>query len=328
MSQKDANDTPAARLGSDSEREQLRIQVAKLFYELELTQGRIAKQTGLNRWQVSRLLREARADGTVRIEITPRGSRLPHEEACLQKRFGLREAIVIRDQHDDAVAMNVVAQAAGRYLADLQPKPSLVGVSWGRTMTRVAASLPSRWNNGVEVVRLNGAINIRNVAEPTNNVAERFARAGNGQATLLPVPAVLGSARTREALEADSVIARVLRLAEAAPVACMSMGPMTDDSVLVTAGYLDIPKLREIRELGGVGDILGRFIDEDGGPAMPELDERTIGLRPERLRDKAYSIGVCVGENKHRVVRACVKAGYINVLVTDEGTARFLLGNL
>jgi deoxyribonucleoside regulator len=320
-----SNENATTRLGSDAEREQQMVQVAKLFYELELTQGEIARETGLTRWQVARLLRDARGSGIVRIEITPRSPRLPHVEAALQRRFDLREAIVVGHQEDEDVALNVVTQAAGRYLAGLQPAPALVGVSWGKTMTKMAHWLPPRWNDGVEVVLLNGAINIRNVEEPTNNVAERFAHAGNGRATLLPVPAVLGSARTREALEADTVIAEVLKVADAAPVACFSVGEMSERSVLLKSGYLDESLLAELTGRGAVGDILGRFIDEEGRIVMPELDERTIGLRPERLREKAYAIAVCVGGRKHRAVRACLRAGYVNVLVTDEATAAFLL---
>jgi deoxyribonucleoside regulator len=41
--------------------------------------------------------------------------------------------------------------------------------------------------------------------------------------------------------------------------------------------------------------------------------------------DREFSIGVAAGESKHAVVRACLRAGYANVLVTDERTALFLL---
>jgi deoxyribonucleoside regulator len=46
------------------------------------------------------------------------------------------------------------------------------------------------------------------------------------------------------------------------------------------------------------------------------------------LRDCAnreFSIGVAAGAEKHAIVRACIRARYLNVLVTDEPTARFLL---
>jgi deoxyribonucleoside regulator len=319
------NDALPTRLSADAQREQLMAQVAKLFYDLEKTQGEIATETGLTRWQVARLLREAREVGIVRIEIIPRSPRLPHVEAELQRCFKLREAIVLATSEAEDVALNVVTQAAGRYLAGLQPVPELVGVSWGRTMSKMAQWLPPRWNDGVHVVLLNGAINIRNIEEHTNNVAERFAHAANGRATLLPVPAMFGSARTREAIEKDQIIADVLRLGDEAPVACFSMGELSERSVLVESGYVNPEQMRELRKRGAVGDILGRFVDDNGKIVAPEIDDRTIGLRPERLRDKAYAIGVCVGAGKHRIARACVRSGYVNVLATDEATARFLL---
>ena len=67
-------------------------------------------------------------------------------------------------------SLDSVAQAAARILAGLG-RP-LIGVSWGRTMSAVAHRLPPFWNEGVEVVLLNGAMNIRSPSTRTNNVAE------------------------------------------------------------------------------------------------------------------------------------------------------------
>jgi deoxyribonucleoside regulator len=152
------------RLVGDSQRDDLMVQVAKLYYELEKTQSDISKETGLTRWQVSRLLREARDCGVVRIDIVAHSARVPALEVALQKRFGLREALVLEVEDDDA--LNVVTQAAAHYLCNLQPMPALIGVSWGRTLTKMAQWLVPRWNEGVNVVLLNGAINTRSMGSP------------------------------------------------------------------------------------------------------------------------------------------------------------------
>ena len=317
-------DALAPRLPNETQREDLMVQVAKLFYDLEKNQSDISRETGLTRWQVSRLLREARETGVVRIEIVARSTRLPHLEAELQRRYGLREALVVADDND-ASALNTVTQAAARYLCNLQPAPDLIGVSWGRTLTKMSQWLTPRWNEALNVVLLNGAINTHSVGEPSHNVAERFAQAARGRATLLPVPAILGKAHTREALEQDPIIASVLRLGEQAPVACFSLGELSTRSVLLESGYLDEPLIAELKRRGAVGDIMGRFINADGNVVMPELDDRTLGLRPEALRDKPWSIAVCVGQSKHAVVLACLRAKYVNVLATDQATAQFLL---
>ncbi|MBN8998814.1 MAG: sugar-binding transcriptional regulator, partial [Rhizobiales bacterium] len=201
----------------------------------------------------------------------------------------------------------------------------LIGVSWGRTMSAVAQRLPAFWNEGVEVVLLNGAMNIRSPSTRTNNTAELFARSANGTATLLPVPAILGHAATRVALEQDPTIASVLALGRRAPVICFGMGSMAPDSVLLQSGFVSEAEQAALKAKGAVGDILSRYIDADGTIVDAELDARTIGLDLRFCRERDFSIGVCAGRAKHAVALACLRAGYLNVLVTDEQTALFLL---
>ena len=305
------------------QRELLMVQAAKSYYDLDQTMGDIARTLGLTRWQVGRLLKDARDQGVVRIEIVPRTRRRPELESRLQRACGLREAVVIPSAAggNDAALTDSVAQAAGQFLAALQPRPTLVGVSWGRTMAAVAHWLPRQWNPGVEVVLLNGAMNIRPAATRTNNVAELFALAGGGRATLIPVPAIVGRAATRTVLEADPVIASVLALGREASVICFGLGGMTADSVLVQSGCLEEDELTALRGLGAVGDVLGRFVDRDGRIADARIDERTVGLSLEEAARKPVSIGVACGARKHAVVLAALRARLLNVLVTDEATA-------
>jgi deoxyribonucleoside regulator len=311
---------------SSEGREALMVQAAKAYYDLDRTMADIAKALGLTRWQVARLLKDAREQGVVRIEIVPRAQRRPELESRLQRAYGLREAIVVPSSgEEDGLLVDSVAQAAGQFLAALTPRPALVGVSWGRTMAAVAHWLPGRWNDGVEVVLLNGAMNIRATATRTNNIAELFAVAGNGRATLLPVPAIVGRAETRIVLEQDPVIETVLALGRDAPVVCFGLGSMTPDSVLVRSGYITATEIAALRARGAIGDVLGRFIDPGGAVVDPALDARTIGLDLRTLRGKPIAIGVAVGQRKHAVVLAALRAGMVNVLVTDEQTARFAL---
>lgn len=306
-------------------RETLMIQAVKSYYDLEMTMGDIAKQLGLTRWQVARLVKDAREQGIVRIEIVPRLQRRPDLESRLQRAYGLREAVVVPHSVDDEMALDVVAQAAGQFLAALRPLPSLVGVSWGRTMAAVAHWLPNHWNDGVEVVLLNGAMNIHAVATRTNTIAETFAKAGNGTATLLPVPAMLGRAETRDVLMRDPVIARILDLGRAAQVICYGLGSITTESVLVQSGAISAEIIAILEKRGAVGDVLGRFIDAEGRIVDPELDARTIGLDLDGAREKAIAIGVAVGRRKHPIVLAALRTKLMNVLVTDEQTALMAL---
>jgi len=325
----DARLNPSVRLPSDEQREHLMVRVAKLYYDLEWTQGDIATELGLTRWQVGRLLTEAKELGVVRIEITPRVLRRTDLEVRLQQEYGLKDAIVVPSggTTDAALLTESVAQAAATYLAGINPKPGLVGVSWGRTMSAVARFLPNNWNPGVHVVLVNGATNLHSTSTHSSAVAEEFARAGNGTATLLPVPAIVGKKSTREVLEEDPIIERVLKLAIAAEVVCFSMGGVNHQSVLLSNGYLDASDMDRLQDAGAVGDILGRFVGEDGRIIDAAINDRTVGMRLEHLKAKQCAIGVVAGEDKHRVAVAALKAGYVSVIITDETSAHYALEN-
>jgi deoxyribonucleoside regulator len=311
---------------SAEQREQMMVQAAKRFYQLDMTMGDLSDELGLTRWQASKLLAEARETGVVRIEIVPHAPRLPALESELQRKYQLKEAIVVpaHSGEDDALMLDGVARAAAQFIAGLGRVP-LIGVSWGRTMSAVARRLPPFWNDGVEVVLLNGAMTVRASGDMPNNVAELFARSGNGVATLLPVPAILGHAATRVALEQDPTIASVLDLAKRAPVICFGIGAISPESVLVTSGYLSPQEAEALIAKGAVGDILSRYINDRGEIVDPEIDSRTIGLDLAFCRNRELSIAVGSGRAKHAAILACLKARHINVLVTDEQAARFLM---
>lgn len=317
----------SARLPSSDQRDHLIVQVAKLYYDLERTQSQIAGELGLTRWQVGKLLTEAKEAGIVRIEITPRAGRRTTMELDLQRSFGVKEAIVVPtgDIEDPGLVTDSVAQAAATHLASLSPKPALMGVSWGRTMSAVARALPKDWCPGLHVVLINGSTALTATNSRNSAVAEEFAQSTGGRATLLPVPAIIGSKSTRQALEQDPVLGRVFALAEEAPVLCFGLGGLTSQSVLLGSGYLGDDDIARLRDLKAVGDIMGRFVDRDGRVADSQLDDRTIGLRLESLAAKERVIGVAAGEDKHRIAAACLRAGYVTDLVTDEVTARRIL---
>ena len=314
----------SVRLPSDEQREHLMVQVAKAYYDLDRTQQQIATELGLTRWQVGRLIAEAKRLGIVRIEIAPRVNRRASLEVQLQERYGLRDAVVVPvgEIADAALLTEAVAQGAATYLASLNPKPDLVGLSWGRTMSAVARFLPDGWNPGAHIVLVNGSVALRHASTQTSAVAEVFAQTAGGTATLLPVPAIVGKKSTRIALEADPTVERVLELAGMAKVICFGMGALSHRSVLVTSGYLDEDDVDRLRDRGAVGDILGRFVDADGRIVDKAIDDRTVGLHLEKLRSVDRAIGVVAGDEKRAIALAALRAGCVSVIVTDEVTAR------
>ena len=56
-----------------------------------------------------------------------------------------------------------------------------------------------------------------------------------------------------------------------------------------------------------------------------DLDSRVVGIDPVTFRAIPRRIGMAGGARKHDAIRAAVLGGWVNVLVTDVGTAQALL---
>jgi deoxyribonucleoside regulator len=307
--------------------ELLAVRAAELYYEENKTQDEIGAILRVTRWKVGRLLAQARERGIIRIEIVhPRARRLALERE-LTARFSLNDAVVVPAPLDDVELQARVAEAAADYLVSHRPIPRLLGVSWGRTLHQVAEALPVGWSTGVSVVQINGGVSLSKRPGTAASTAVMIAQKAGGQATLLPTPAILERLETKRAIEGDRTVSGVVQMARGASAYLYSAGVADTSSVHVDSGYLTPADITRLVERGAVGDVIGRYITADGTIADPELDARTLGLSLEELRASRTSILVIGGEAKHPVARAIVTHGLCSVLVTDEHTARALLGH-
>lgn len=311
----------------DAVDELLSIRAAELYYEENLTQEEIGRSLQITRWKVGRLLTQAKEEGFVRIEILHSRARRPQLERRLRDERGLRDAVVVSRagvRNDDELQQRV-AQAAADHLAGLRPSPGVLGVSWGRTLSDIAHHLRDGWSGGTDVVQINGGVSMSQRPGTAAATAVSIAQKGGGAAAVLPSPAILERRATKEAIEADRVVARVLEAARAADAYLFSAGAADHGSVHVGSGYLATTDIDRLVEAGAVGDVVGRYISADGRVVDEELDSRTVGLSLEDLRRADLAIAAITGESKRAVASAVVSSGLCTVLVTDESTARHLL---
>ncbi|MCF6475821.1 sugar-binding transcriptional regulator [Nonomuraea sp. MG754425] len=304
----------------------LLYQVAVRYYESGETQEQIAHALHLTRWKVGRMLAEAREAGIVRIEVLHPRSRVRTLERSLKERFGLREAVVVAGGDDDEEqARDRVAAAGADHLKELRPAPRLIGVSWGRTLDRLAGGLTPGWATGVHVVQINGGLSRSRQPTSAHSMAGLIAHHGGGTATLLTAPAILEQESTRAVLESDRSVADVLALALRAELFLFSPGSMGSDSVLVDSGQIGADDLERLTGAGAVGDVLGRFIDARGQIVDTALDRRTLGLSLDVLRSATTSVALVSGAAKRAVCLAVVSSGLCDVLIVDDHNAHHLL---
>ncbi|WP_462405982.1 sugar-binding transcriptional regulator [Gracilibacillus sp. Marseille-QA3620] len=301
------------------------IEAAKLYYLLDCTQNEIAKKLGVSRPTVSRMLQTAKREGIVQIKICEKADRVTDLEAELEQKYGLKKAVVASiGQYEDHIIKTTIGLKAAEYLNSIVQDDDIIGVTWGTTIYHVAVELKKKQVNNVQIVQLKGGISLSETNTYVSEILYLFGKAFNASPHYLPLPAIVDNVVVKEAIMADRHIKRVIDMGKKANIALFTCGQIKPESLLFNLGYFSDEDANMLYS-SAVGDISSRFYDKDGHICSKSLNERTLGIGLDELKEKDYSILVAGGSRKIDSIHAALKGGYANVLVTDQYTARFLL---
>jgi deoxyribonucleoside regulator len=301
------------------------IEAAKLYYLLDYNQNEIAKILGVSRPTVSRLLQQAKADGIVQINIMDPTENVMALANQLEKKFNLKKAIVASiPQFENHIIKNYLGEKAANYLNEIVKDQDVIGVTWGTTLYHIAIELKQKFVKDVKVVQLKGGVSHSETNTYASEILYLFGKAYNTTPHHLPLPAIVDHVVVKQAMEADRHIKRILELGKEANIALFTIGTVKTDSLLFQMGYFTESDQDSLYEKA-VGDICSRFFDKNGEICNESLNERTLGVNLNDLRQKEYSILVAGGPNKIEGIYGALKGQYANVLITDQFTAQFLL---
>ena len=73
------------------------------------------------------------------------------------------------------------------------------------------------------------------------------------------------------------------------------------------------------------GGLVSRFIDERGKIVDDQLNDRTVAIALDDLKQARESVLIAGGMNKLKAIKAALAGKYANVLVTDSLVAQHLL---
>ncbi len=302
------------------------VEAARLYYEHNYSQQQIAQKLGISRPGVSRLLRQAREQGIVKIEIHDPLEHGIQLETELKKKFDLKNVIIVpNDGEETHVIKQRLGYSAAAYLDRLLDESVILGVSWGSTMQEMKKQLKPRKVRDMKVVQLNGGISKAEYDTHASEITQKIGENYSAVPFLLPLPAIVDHEDLKRAIISDKNIARVFELARKATVSIFTIGAFGPDSVLVKADYFEPDEVVELINKKAVGDICSRIITETGEICSSELDSRTIGIGLSELRQKPYAIAVAGGEEKLKAIYAGLLGKHFNILITDEWVAGEIL---
>ncbi|WP_442597248.1 sugar-binding transcriptional regulator [Neobacillus sp. D3-1R] len=302
------------------------IEVARLYYQFDLSQQRIAEKLGISRPSVSRMLQQAKELGIVQIKIFDQLESTEKLANSVKEAFQLKHCIIIPVPEVNEESMKVeLGKAAAAYIGEIVQNGDIIGTTWGTTLYEVAQRVKPKNVKGVTVVQLNGGISYSETNTYAAEILNDLSAAFNTYPHFLPLPAVVDHPVVASAIHSDQQIKRVLNLGKECDIALFTVGELTKESTLFKAGYFSSEDFEQLKSQNAVGDICSRIIDVEGNICNQQLDERTIGIHLSDLKNKHYSILIAGGMEKVDAIIGALKGQYTNVLITDQNTAQILL---
>ena len=315
-----------AKVPEESRRDLL-VELAKLYYEQDLSQAEIAGKFGISRSLVSQLLKLSREQGIVEIRINDSRSRAAHLQRRLRERYGLAEAVVVPSNPDAEKTRAQVGRAAAALLEPMLKDSVRIGISWGTTLHQMVSHVRPLSLKGVEIVQLHGGLGSGNPAIDGFGLAQQLAEKLSGSYRIIQAPIVVQSDELRDMLMREPRISETLSSGAEAGIALFGIGSnLPAISSLVRTGALTEEESRALVQEGAVGTVCGLHIDAEGHVFPGSLNRRLVGISFPILARIPVRIGLAAGADKSVAVRGALRGGFVTALVVDEEIAEAIVG--
>ncbi|MDH0747128.1 sugar-binding transcriptional regulator [Pseudomonas sp. GD03842] len=308
-----------------SAEDQLNIRIAWYYYVNNMTQQQIADRLGITRVRVNKALATCRETGVVQIRInSPLASCIELEDR-LQAHFGLERVTVVPSPDDPSTIFRVLGVGVAPSIEEYLQDGCTIAVGWGRTLRQAVRELQGRPLPNMKVVSLLGGLHYGS-ANNTVEIASSLATLFGGSYYYLAAPLFAPSEAYRGMILEEASVQDVLGKARNADVALLTVGDLSERSLMLELGLVNPQDARSLRAAGAVGDLLGHWLDRDGIEVNHPLNRRAISLDPEDLRKIKKVVLVSGGPYKAQIIRAVLLRNVVHELVIDESAALELLG--
>jgi DNA-binding transcriptional regulator LsrR (DeoR family) len=297
-----------------------------LYYIAGHTQEEIAKILRVSRATAQRLVSLCLTERLITF-------RLAHPIAtCMEVAARLRDAhslvyceIVPTDPAAPLSPAGVAERAANLLETTLKAERRvIVAMGTGRTMRAAVEQIPAMECPDNQLVSLVGNISADGSASFFDTVG-RLADLTKARHFPMPLPFLMPSSSERDQLLRIEPIGRVHTLAGQADLRMVGIGQMDRRAQVHVDGFIQREELRELIRLGAVGEVTGWAFDHEGRIINGGTNLRLTSVPPP-IPARALTVAVALGPAKVPAIRAALKGRLVNGLITDEATARKVLG--
>jgi DNA-binding transcriptional regulator LsrR (DeoR family) len=304
---------------------EIMVRAAWLYYIENMTQQEIAETMGISRVKVVRLIKEAREKDIVEIKVQSPITENLKLESRVRSLYHLTNVIVTLNEEQGDPLYKVLAWTASQILEQYIKPGFKIGIGIGRTTSHLPEFFAPSAQADCTFISLAGGLNSQENIEDSYETILKLASMSGGTAKYIYAPFLVSNPDIRDAILQDEAVSSVIKQAKQTELAIFSVGTPDKFALLHQYNLISFEEMTEIRNRGALGDALGRFFDEKGQEIMTRFRDRVIGLTIDELRAIPNRLLVAGGQNKYRAIRAALVGKIANILVTDIGTAEWLI---
>ena len=295
--------------------------VSKAYFIDHRSKIEIAADLGISRFRVARLLTQAEELGIVTHTLNS-GGVLPELSEAVARHLSISHALVIEVYGDVPSVRAAVGRATGTYVRDVIEDGEVLGIGWGRTLNAMIDDLDELPN--VEIRLITG----RNEGDTRNSARRLLRRASalsGGSGYGFPAPFFIDDARAATALRRQPNVAATVAGFDRITTAVITIGVIGPRPIGVAFSTLPYRFAEQLMRLGGVAEVCGFALAEDGHVVDVRLERHCLSIAPEQLKRVRRVIAAVSDPVKAQAVRAACSSGIVNELVLDVELARALL---
>lgn len=295
--------------------------VAQRYYLDDWKQSDIAKELGVSRPLVSRMLQEARELGVVKIMVCPPVSQGEALVEQLRRSTSIRDGVLVEDGRDDDATNQLLSQGAVQLLWQLRSRR--LGIGWGHLIGQLVTWLeehPQLSSTVTDICPLVGNASIPARNYQSNENVRLIAQQLGASPHFIYLPALPDSLEEKQLLCSSEIYRQIQTQWDKMDTALVNIGnyPSSPDfASLVRYGDL-------LQQEHTCGRLLVYYFNPQGKVIQSEQDF-AIQIPLEQLKRCPNIIGVCSANTSVRALQGALKSGLFTHLVARADLVRSAL---
>lgn len=305
--------------------------IAHLYYYQDMDLKEISKIFNISYATVSRLLKQGRNKGLIKIIIENDFERTNQLEYEIKKKFNLNEVFSVKvdKNFSEDTVLNLVGKSAADYLKNILKKENSFGVSWGRSVYNVVNNLSINKKIKLNLVQLMGQIPGYNFDLSSLEFLLNLSKKFQGNCFLINADAIVENKKIKNFIINKSSVGDTFNAFKSIDIALTSVG-LFDNSMIKNL-FLNNIRNEEKEELESkriIGMNLFIFYDINGKIHKTKFNDRIISISAKDFLKIHNKIVVASGLKKIPALLGALRANLINTLFIDNITLEELIKSI